>query len=137
MSEQKYPTVGHCRVDGCGKPMLAKWAWTKGVRREGHVSEGADGICRKHHTRLKRNGTTDLLPREARPYTPRTADFRTRSEVLEDYLMIKSDVSSVREAAQRMGMSFAALDMALYRARKDGVAEAHPPVDQIERRKSA
>ena len=50
----------------------------------------------------KRNGTTDLLPRDARSYTPRTADFRTRDEVLEDYVLIKDDVPSVRAAAVRM-----------------------------------
>jgi hypothetical protein len=123
-------TVGHCIVEGCGKPMISKWAWTQGVRREGHVSAGAQGICRKHYVRLQRTGTTDLVPR-TREYVPRTSDFRPRREVLEDYLMIKSDVSSIAQAAERMGMTASALDMALYRARRDGHEEATPPLNQV------
>jgi len=128
-----HDTVGHCKVDGCGLPMLSKWAWTQGVRREGHVSAGANGMCRKHHVRMQRNGTTDKVER-TRTYTPRTAEFRTREEVLEDYAMIKDDVPDVRAAAERMGMSFTALDMALYRARKAGRSEAALPLSQVERR---
>lgn len=126
-----YEVVGHCKAEGCGIPMVSKWAWTIGVRPAGHVSAGGLGLCRKHHYRFLRNGTTEKLPPVARK--PRGGTHRSRQEVLEDYLMIKDSVSSIREAAERMGMTFAALDTALYRARLDGVTEAMPPIDQVVR----
>jgi len=132
-NSDQYATVGHCRVEDCGKPMLSKWAWEGGVRREGHVSAGAHGMCRKHHVRWLRTGQTELLPRTSVRRARTSENFRGRQEVLEDYLLIKDDVASVREAAERMGMTFSALDMALYRARKDGHEEASPPLKQIER----
>jgi hypothetical protein len=54
-------------------------------------------------------------------------------DVLSDYALIRDDVDSVREAADRMGMTFAALDQALYRARRKGLSGALPPPRQLER----
>lgn len=59
--------------------------------------------------------------------------YRPLEEVLEEYALVRADVDSVREAAERMGMSFSALDKALYRARKQGIEGALPPPNQLDR----
>lgn len=59
--------------------------------------------------------------------------YRPLQEVLDEYAMIRRDVDSVREAAERMGMTFAALDKALYRARKQGLRGTLPPPGQLDR----
>lgn len=121
--------VGVC--PDCDRPMVSKPAWEQGIRPEGHTYSGGFGYCRRDYLRRKRR-EPDYVPRQRGPRGPRpeARPLRTRDEVLEDYVIIKDDVSSVRQAADRMGMSFAALDMALYRARKDGIEEAAPPVSQ-------
>ena len=128
-----YDTVGHCKVEDCGLPLLSKWAWTAGVRREGHVSAGGLGMCRKHYTRFARSGSTERRVAVGRGSKQAQAAKRSREEVLEDYAMIKDDCTSVRHAAERMGMSFSALDKALYRARLDGDERAMPPSNQVNR----
>lgn len=127
----QYDTVGHCAAPGCGKPMLSTYAWRIGIRKPGHVSKGAGDLCRKHHMRFKRNGTTER--QVPRPSKRRGRESRSREEILEEYAMIRDSVATVREAADRMGLSFSALDKALYRARKEGLAEAALPRQQLER----
>lgn len=34
-------TVGHCVADGCGLPMLSKWAWQAGIPRADHGCTGS------------------------------------------------------------------------------------------------
>lgn len=119
--------VGVC--PDCDRPMVSKQAWEQGVRPEGHTYAGGFGYCRRDYLRRKRR-EPDYVPPPRAPRATSERSIRTRDEVLEDYVIIKDDVSSVRQAADRMGMSFAALDMALYRARKDGIEEAAPPVSQ-------
>lgn len=124
-----YRTVGTCRV--CKHPMLSKHAWALGVRREDHVRKGIGDLCHRHMERLRKHGS--LRTRKERGQPRYTGPGRTRQEILEDYTMIRDEVSSVRQAAERMGMTFSALDKALYRARLDGVAGAMPPPNQVDR----
>lgn len=46
--------------------------------------------------------------------------------------MIRDECASVAQAAERMGMTFSALDRALYRARQQGRTEALPPPQQLD-----
>lgn len=62
-----------------------------------------------------------------------TRSYRPLQEVVDEYALIRDDVDSVRQAAERMGMTFAALDKALYRARKQGLRAALPPPGQLDR----
>lgn len=128
-----YETVGHCVVEGCGLPMVSKHAWDRGVRKPGHVSKGGRDMCRKHYTRFVRSGSTERRVAVGRGSREQQASKRSREEVIEDYSMIKDDVTSIAQAAERMGMSFAALDKALYLARLDGDRRAMPPSSQLDR----
>lgn len=105
----------------CRAPMVPRARWTRGERPEGHKPIGARGLCRPCYRRELR----------AEKFAPR----RNRSlfEVLEDYRMIRDDVATVAQAAERMGMTYAALDKALYRARRRGMEGALPPRQQLER----
>lgn len=112
--------------------MLSAYAWQIGIRREGHGAHQARGLCRKHYMRWKRSGSLERrMPRPSR--RPDLASARPASQVLEEYAMIREDVESIADAAKRMGMSFSALDLALYRARQRGIRDALPPPTQMER----
>lgn len=119
----------------CGTPTVSTHQWyTLGQRPPGHLPRGRMAptpMCRPCYQRLRNeeSGRHDRCPR----CITGTRELRPREEVLEDYAMIRDDVTSVHEAAHRMGMSFAALDRALYRARQDGDRRALPPLPQLER----
>ena len=59
--------------------------------------------------------------------------YRRAEEVLEEYALIREGVDSIRQAAERMGMTHSALDMALSRARKRGDRRALAPPGQLMR----
>lgn len=66
-----------------------------------------------------------------RRYGPTERSYRTREEVLEDWAWLKdSGVTDLQVAADRMGMSFDALEKALWRARQDGDERATVPPRQ-------
>lgn len=96
----------------CGKTMVsnqyrARWP----ELAEKHLAMGGRGLCRRDYGIRLRNGT---LP-------PGNSGRRPMEETLEDWEMLRDDgVTSLEVAAARMGMSLAALDQALYRARKKG-----------------
>lgn len=60
-------------------------------------------------------------------------ELRSREEVIEDYAMIRDEVPTVRAAAERMGMTYKALDKALYRARRRGDERAQIPLASLEK----
>ena len=130
-----YATVGHCSV--CKAPMVSKHAWEIGIRREGHVSKGAGDLCRKHYMRKRRHGSTERkVPKPTSEQAVSRAvgrAFWSREELLTEYDMIRNSVSDVREAAERIGIGFKALDKALYRARRSGDERAVLPQQQVER----
>lgn len=121
--------VGRCRV--CDRPLVSKTDWQLGIRPPGATNHGGKQLCIMHYTRLKRHGTFEKTPPKPRARR-RGSVSRPIEEVLDEYAMIKDDVKNIREAAERMGMSFSALDTALYRARKRGLPGATPPLSQQE-----
>ena len=122
--------VGRCKA--CDVPMMSEYAWKMGMRPEGHAYHAAHGLCGKHYNRWKRFGTTELVGRRA-AIKPRGPAQRRLDEVLEEYAMVRDDVGHLRQAAERMGMSYSALDKALYRARKKGLPGAQLPMQQLDR----
>lgn len=126
-------THTHCRAEDCGLPMVSS-GYGQGMVPDGHVRHGGHGYCSKHYYRWRRHGDTSktLRPVPGRRKKPGTIG-RSREEVLEEYAMIRDEVDSVAQAAERMGMTYAALDRALYRARKAGIPGAVPPEAQIAR----
>lgn len=120
-------TGGKCRV--CGIPMVSKHVRVP----EGHRRHNGNGLCNTHDYRARRYGDADAdLSRTPRPRA-RGSEWRTADEVLEDYDMIRDQVASVAQAAERMGMTASALDRALYRAREAGDRRGLPPLTQIDR----
>lgn len=124
-----------CKVDDCDLIIIPERQYYRSTKAPGTAPLGGYGMCKKHYNRWVRNGTTERK-QQHRP-APRSLEsyrvYRTREEVLEEYAMVRRDVTSVRQAAERMGMTFSALDMALYRARKLGDERALPPPAQIDR----
>lgn len=120
-----YETVGKCRE--CGSALLSKHAWNIGIRREGHAGHGGRGLCIRCYSRIR-----ERSPRPRGSQRPR-APLRPIEDTLSEYAMIRDDVNSIAQAAERMGMTFVALDRALYRARKKGLDGALPPIAQIDR----
>ena len=113
------------------------------IRPEVHSLRQAAALLGVHHSTLSRaitrgreSGHPEAIlptprPRAEKPQGDRV--HRPLQEVVDDYSMIREDVDSVRQAAERMGMTFAALDKALYRARLQGLRAALPPPGQLER----
>lgn len=122
----------HCVNPACGVGLVSKNRWKQGVRPEGVRPHGGRGYCAACYRRLGRYGTTEHQGYVA-PKRRAGIIHRPLEEVLEDYLLIRDDVQNIREAAERMGMRFSALDRALYRARKNGDTRANAPVTQIDR----
>lgn len=119
--------IGTCSV--CEVPLVSHYRWfTLNQRPEGTAPRGGQGLCRNHYQQARRDA-------QPKPHSlnVRGSEGRSAEEVLEDYHMIRDDVSTVAEAADRMGMSWSALDKALYRARQRGDDRALPPQDQLER----
>lgn len=112
----------------CQYPMQTSWKYQNPATRiHGYRRKARGSLCNTCVRRIERRRA-----RQRETGTSATS-FRSRAEVLEDYAMIKDDVSSIAEAAERMGMLWSTLDRALYRARLDGHAVAMPPKDQLER----
>lgn len=104
----------------CGVPMVSRYAWDRGDRPEGHSLHAGRGLCRADYVIAYRAG-------EIEKHGSKVRSRRSRQEVLEDYMMIRDEVSSIAHAADRMGMTERALEKALERARKQGVTEARTP----------
>lgn len=116
------------RCEACGAKMVSLWSWNQGSRPEGFVPYGGQGLCKRDYNRLRRTGSTDepelrLPPRERR----NAKGMRDSEEVLEEWMLIKSRVRDLSEAAQIMGMTTSALDKVLYRARKTGDTRGNVP----------
>lgn len=127
-----YRVVGHCRADGCGVAMVSKHVWQhKGIRPEGMMFHGGQGLCDIHHRRWRRHGSTEKLHGQNGGGV-KGSTHRPRAELLEDYLLIRPDVGTVAQAAVRMGMTTEGLAKALRRAYRDGHTEAVPPQQQME-----
>lgn len=99
--------VSNC--EDCGDPMT----YRENLNRFPELKEklariGGQGHCRRCYQRARAHGKLEVVVRRA-------------DDVLDEWVMLRDDGhADVRTAARRMGMTFAALDMALYRARKKG-----------------
>ena len=139
----KAPMMSKDRWSHMGRAAAERWY-------PGYTYHGARGLCAAHHAREKRTGDPrgiEARPKSTRtcsregcdePHDARDlcrahyhqarkrGDFETRpkrsyEDTLDDWVLIRDyDGADVRRAADRMGMTFSALDKALYRARKRG-----------------
>ena len=89
----------------CGRPTRAK-----NSKPDGRPRFIGRGLCEACHQRHRKRGTLSDFERRTRP-----AD-----EVLEDWDFLRRQGYSIRDAAERMGMTHAALDRALCRAANRG-----------------
>lgn len=116
----------------CGRTMCAHYSWQTGNRR-GAVTYWHDrvsGQCRSCRAREVRREQRKDRPKRVRP--PRGPN-QTTEVLLDDYDMIRDSVSHIREAAERIGVTYSCLNRALYFARKRGDARGRPPREQLER----
>ena len=72
----------------------------------GQLTHDARGLCTRCYRFLHKTGGLDDFP----PLT------RTNAEVMEDWEFLRDTGYTRQRAAQRMGMTFEALDRAIYRA---------------------
>ena len=68
------------------------------------------GLCNPCYKTLHRDGGLEDYPRM----------FHAADEVLDDWVFLRDQGYTIRNAAPRMGMTFAALEKALERAKKRG-----------------
>lgn len=68
------------------------------------------GLCRPCWSRAKNTDTLYDHPRAT----------RSRADLLADWRMLRGQGHTKRQIAERLGMTFRALDQALVRARRDG-----------------
>lgn len=118
----KAPTT--CR---CGKRVATK------VYRDAHPDEvdvhpiGARGLCYTCYLKAQTSGDLDDFERR----------LRTNEEVVEEYDELRSQGNfDLHLIAERMGMTYKALDKALYRARKRGDTRAALPHRNLRARAS-
>lgn len=91
----------YCVLSGCG-PMVAQHELGEGV------PYGARGCCRRCYNNARAQGIHLDLPRLN----------RANADVIEDWEELRAQRCTRVTAAERMGMTFAALDRAIYRHRK-------------------
>lgn len=105
------PATGTCR--DCGTPI---WPKSRGVpsacRDEGR------GLCRPCWRTRDAAGTLDEVER---------VRF-SRDELMDEWVVLRDRGCSKRQAAARLGMTFARFDRALLRARAAGDPRALPPL---------
>lgn len=120
-----------CANPECGVQLCSRWPGSP--RPEGARPHDARGLCRRCYNRWSRNG--DFSKRAAVPSRRRQPGTRDtpREETLDEYTLIRHDVQSIRQAAERMGVTFSSLDKALYRARRDGDERGNAPLAQVHR----
>ena len=82
-------------------------SWPPDGRTVGHRGRG---LCRGCHARRRRDGTLADAPRAT----------MSADEVLEEWVMLRGEGHTVAQAAERLGMTYGALEKALDRARKRG-----------------
>lgn len=94
---------------GCGRQIVPETVPPR-HRPAGVLAHGSRGLCTtcRHHARV--NGTIGEFERIN----------RSRDDVLDDWVVLRRQGYSRRQAAERIGMRFAALDRAIQRARRAG-----------------
>ena len=89
---------------GCQREMFP---WRKRYPRDGVLRHDARGLCTQCYRAKHKAGGLDEFP----PVT------RGNAEVIEEWEWLRDAGYTREQAAMRMGMTFAALDRAIYRAR--------------------
>lgn len=104
-AEVPVSACGECKVSMATPRHLDRFPE---LRDRGIIRKGGHGLCNRCYRRARTAGTVEPT-------------VRRRDEVLDEWAMLRdTGTTDLREAAERMGMTWTALDMALYRARKDG-----------------
>jgi hypothetical protein len=104
------PDVRRCRR--CPYPLVpVRTAGQAGWRR--HAGRGLCDSCR---SRARANG--ELIDFER--FT------RSRDELLDEWVLLRAEGYTMRQAAERLGMAYTAFERAYYRARRDGDPRALP-----------
>lgn len=86
-----------------------------GGDRRGNARGGRE-LCRSCYDLARHRGILGSYPRATRPV----------GDVLEDYVFLRADGVTPRNMPARLGMTRAAFERALYRARKRGDARVLP-----------
>jgi hypothetical protein len=73
-------------------------------------TQRARGLCEPCYQRHRYRGTLDNFERPS----------RTADEVLDEWVLLRGDGHTIRQAAARLGMTHKALDQALVRAKRRG-----------------
>lgn len=118
----------------CGRTMVSQYGWNHGMRRGAETYCHKDnGLCRACDQRLVRAELRALgIPRPDRQRGGKQVREIVES-YLDEYDHLRDSVSSIREASERLGITFARLDKMLYRARKRNDPRGRPPLEQYER----
>jgi hypothetical protein len=109
----------------CSVPLCSLHEWRQGVRPEGRKPHSNHGMCDACRRRAK-------YVRVARRPSKPTGPQALTEQMLDEYALIRDDVMNIRQAAKRLGVTFTALDRALYRARKRGDTRGNAPLAQID-----
>jgi hypothetical protein len=117
--------VGACIADGCGKVMQTKCSWAAGVRLPGAETYHCGRmLCVVHYSRWRVNGHTGIIPRDQRRKPPPRRSGPGSSLpadiLLEDWVLLRSEGLTWKQAAPRIGVSESAMEKALHRARQRG-----------------
>jgi len=117
----------HAKCVQCGVALCSLHQWRMGIRPEGRKPHVGHGLCIADYSALRRGAPKS-------PGRPRRGrDWWTSEQMLDEYIRVRDDVRNIRQAADRMGISFSRLDTALYRARKRGDQRGNAPISQIHR----
>lgn len=120
---------GRCLV--CAVPLVGTYTWATMTpeKRVGKAVHQGKSLCQKHYSRARRHGSP-VAPRPAwKPRPPRTASLPAE-EILEEWVTLRRSGESVASAAERLGVTYAALDKLLWRARQRGDARAALPQER-------
>jgi len=112
--------ITHCRDSVCGVPLVSAGA---GAAPPGMRRHTGRGLCSRCHYRHRRDGTLEDFP----PLT------WTREELYAEWAVLRDGGTDARTAADRIGVSFAALEKAIHRTERGDV----PPVTRPPRRSAA
>lgn len=88
----------------CQRPL---WP-LRGVAPAGYLQHSGRGLCSACYGRHRYRGTLADIPRST----------RANADVLADWAVLRSEGYALSQAAQRLGMSYDGLHIALKRARK-------------------
>lgn len=115
-----------CKGVECDRVIVSpSYFYRDNSNKVGVFAHRGRGLCARCHTRWIRHGSTAKPAPTPRP--PRGSQWRPLEETLDDWANLRAANYTVEQAAERMGMSFAALSKALERARARGDRRGNVP----------